>query len=88
MVLDGSDGSTIDGEAYVKKIDWSVKSPFVRIPWRGDVAELTFGGETVRLDFRTGRARHRYATRAAFQIAAPWRFCILGGAAPAPEAAQ
>ena len=55
MVLDGSDGSTIDGEAYVKKIDWSVKSPFVRIPWRGDVAELTFGGETVRLDFRTGR---------------------------------
>ena len=51
MLLDRDDGSTIDGEPYVRKIDWSVKSPFVRMSWCGDVAELTFGGSTVRLDF-------------------------------------
>ena len=52
MLLDRDDGSTIDGEPYVKKIDWSVRSPFVRIPWCGDTAEVSFGGETLRLDFR------------------------------------
>ena len=52
MLLDHDDGSTIDGEPYVKKIDWSVHSPFVKIPWCGDTAEITFGGETIRLDFR------------------------------------
>ena len=51
MLLNADDGSTIDGEPYVKKIDWSIRSPFVKIPWLGDAAELTFGGETVRLDF-------------------------------------
>ena len=52
MLLDRDDGSTIDGEPYVKKPEWSVHSPFVRIPWLGDVAEISFGGETIRLDFR------------------------------------
>ena len=51
MLLNADDGSTIDGEPYVKKIDWSICSPFVKIPWLGDTAELTFGGETVRLEF-------------------------------------
>lgn len=50
--FDGSNGSTIDGEPYVKKINWSVRSPFVQIPWRGDEALVSFGGETIRLDFR------------------------------------
>ena len=52
MILDKDDGSTIDGEAYVKKPEWSIRSPFVRMPWCGDVAEVLFGGETLRLDFR------------------------------------
>ena len=52
MLLDRDDGSTIDGEPYVKKIDWSIRSPFVRMPWCGDMAEVAFGGETLRLDFR------------------------------------
>lgn len=51
MLLDRDYGSTIDGELYVKKIGWSVKSPFVRMPWCGDAAELTFGSSTIRLDF-------------------------------------
>lgn len=51
MLLDRDDGSTIDGEPYVKMIDWSVRSPFVKIPWLGDRAELTFGGERAVLDF-------------------------------------
>ena len=51
MLLDRDDGSTIDGEPYVKKIDWSVHSPFVNIPWLGDAVEVSFAGETVRLDF-------------------------------------
>ena len=52
MPLDRDDGSTIDGEPCVKKIDWSIRSPFVRMPWCGEVAEIAFGGETLRLDFR------------------------------------
>jgi hypothetical protein len=52
MLLDRDDGSTIDGEPYVKKTDWSIRSPFVRMPWCGDMAEVAFGGETLRLDFR------------------------------------
>ena len=52
MLLDRDDGSTIDGEPYVKKISWSVRSPFVRMPWCGNMAEISFGGETLRLDFR------------------------------------
>ena len=52
MLLDRDDGSTIDGEPYVKKIGWSVRSPFVKIPWCGDTAEVAFGGESIRLDFR------------------------------------
>ena len=51
MLLDRDDGSTIDGEPYVKKINWSVRSPFVRMPWCGNMAEISFGGETLRLDF-------------------------------------
>ena len=52
MLLDRDDGSTIDGEPYVKKPGWSVHSPFVKMPWLGDTAEVSFGGETIRLDFR------------------------------------
>ena len=52
MLLDRDDGSTIDGEPYVKKPAWSVYSPFVKMPWLGDVAEISFSGETIRLDFR------------------------------------
>ncbi len=52
MLLDRDDGSTIDGEPYVKKIAWSIHSPFVQMPWRGDSAEINFGNETIRLDFR------------------------------------
>ena len=52
MLLGKDDGSTIDGEPYVKKPAWSVRSPFVRMPWLGDTAEISFGGETIRLDFR------------------------------------
>ena len=52
MPLDRDDGSMIDGEPCVKKIDWSIRSPFVRMPWCGEVAEIAFGGETLRLDFR------------------------------------
>ena len=52
MLLDQDDGSTIDGEPYVKKISWSVHSPFVRMPWCGNMAEVSFGGQTLRLDFR------------------------------------
>ena len=52
MLLDRDDGSTIDGEPYVKRPAWSVRSPFVRMPWLGDVAEISFGGQTIRLDFR------------------------------------
>jgi len=52
MLLDQDDGSMIDGEPYVKKISWSVHSPFVQMPWLGDMAEISFGGETLRLDFR------------------------------------
>jgi len=52
MLLDRDDGSTIDGEPYVKKTNWSVHSPFVHMPWLGDMAEISFGGETLRLDFR------------------------------------
>ena len=52
MLLDRDDGSTIDGEPYVKKPAWSVHSPFVKMPWLGDVAEISFGGETIRLEFR------------------------------------
>ena len=51
MLLDSDDGSTIDGEPYVRKIDWSIRSPFVKMPWLGDVAEISFGGETAQLDF-------------------------------------
>ena len=52
MLLDRDDGSTIDGEPYVKKPAWSVHSPFIKMPWLGDVAEISFSGETIRLDFR------------------------------------
>ncbi len=52
MLLDSDDGSTIDGAPYVKKIGWSIRSPFVRMPWCGDAAEIAFGGETLSLDFR------------------------------------
>ena len=52
MFLDRDDGSTIDGEPYVKKPAWSVHSPFIKMPWLGDVAEISFSGETIRLDFR------------------------------------
>ena len=52
MSLDRDDGSTIDGEPYVKKPEWSVRSPFVRMPWLGNVAEISFRGEKIRLDFR------------------------------------
>ena len=52
MMLDRDDGSTIDGEPYVKKIGWSIRSPFVRMPWCGDAAVVTFGNETLHLDFR------------------------------------
>jgi len=51
MLFDSDDGSTIDGEPYVRKIDWSICSPFIRMPWLGEAAELSFGGETARLDF-------------------------------------
>ena len=57
MLLNRDDGSTIDDEPYVKKIDWSIRSPFVRMPWLGDVAEISFRGETVRLDFRDAPSR-------------------------------
>ena len=52
MSLDRDDGSTVDGEPYVKKPEWSVRSPFVRMPWLGDVAEISFRGEKFLLDFR------------------------------------
>ena len=52
MLLDLDDGSTIDGEPYVKMPAWSVHSPFIKMPWLGDVAEISFSGETIRLDFR------------------------------------
>ena len=52
MFLDRDDGSTIDGEPYVKKPEWSVRSPFVRMPWLGDVAEISFRGEKMLLAFR------------------------------------
>ena len=51
MLLDQDDGSMIDDEPYVKKISWSVHSPFVRMPWCGNMAEISFGGEALRLDF-------------------------------------
>ena len=51
MLLERDDGSTIDGEPYVRKIDWSIRSPFIKMPWLGDAAEISFGGEAARLDF-------------------------------------
>ena len=51
MLLDRDDGSTIDGGPYVKKPEWSVRSPFVQMPWLGDVAEISFHGEKMLLDF-------------------------------------
>ena len=51
MYTDGTDGSTVDGEYYVKKPDFSFRSPFVNGKWDGDKVELTFDGETVTLDF-------------------------------------
>ena len=56
MRLNGDNGSLIGGEPYVRNIPWSVRSPFVRIPWKGDRADVTFGGETLALDFSAREA--------------------------------
>ena len=51
MRLDGDNGSLLNGEPYVKPIAWSVKSPFVQIPWKGDRADIAFDGESMEIRF-------------------------------------
>ena len=56
MVLAKGGASTIDGVPYVKKIDWSFKSPFVEGKWNDDKVVLRWGAETDVLDFSERRA--------------------------------
>lgn len=52
VMLTAEDGnSTIDGEYYVKKPDFSFRSPFVNGKWDGGKVEITYDGETHALDF-------------------------------------
>jgi hypothetical protein len=46
-----SEKSTIDGEYYVKKPDFSAKSPFVNNAWGGSEAKITFDGQELILNF-------------------------------------
>ena len=55
FIADADGNSTIDGEYYVKKPPVSFRSPFVNCPWCGDTVTITFGGETMQLDFSAGR---------------------------------
>ena len=52
VMLTSEDGnSTVDGEYYVKKIDESLKSPFLNNKWNGDRPVITFDGQRLELDF-------------------------------------
>ncbi|MBQ7916345.1 MAG: hypothetical protein IJ315_06115 [Firmicutes bacterium] len=52
MVTDhDSKDSTIDGEYYVKKPDFSFKSPFINGAWGGDEVKITYDGQEMILKF-------------------------------------
>ena len=51
MKTDGTNDSTINGAPYVKAEKVSFRSPFVNMPWKGRQATVTFGGESLTLDF-------------------------------------
>lgn len=52
MYTDGKNKSTIDGEYYVKKTPFSIKSPFVSGLWNEN-AEIRFNSDKIELDFNT-----------------------------------
>lgn len=52
MDLGDGGASTVDGEPYVRKTEWSFRSPFVQERWNEGVVRLRFAGKEQELDFR------------------------------------